>query len=90
MFVLDLVRNPEDRLSHNEAHICLHFARNASEELEDLELVILVWFDALRLGKQFLIFQSCWDGATASWVILVLFGGKYVLLKDTTRRPEWG
>ena len=34
--------------------------------------------------------QSCWDGATASWVLPVLLGGKYALLKDTTRRPEWG
>ena len=31
----------------------------------------LVWFDAKRPGKQF--FKSCWNGATASWVLPVLF-----------------
>ena len=36
------------------------------------------------------IFQSCWDGSAASWVLPVLLGGKYVFLKDTPRRPEWG
>ena len=30
-------------------------------------------------------FQSCWDGATASWVLPVLLVGKYILLKDKTR-----
>ena len=32
-------------------------------------------------------FQSCPDGATASWVLPVFLGGKCILLKDTTRRP---
>ena len=38
-------------------------------------------------------FSVMLDGAAVSWVLPVLFGGeggKYVLLKDTTRRPEWG
>ena len=30
-------------------------------------------------------FQSCWDGASASWVFPVLWGSKCALLKDTTR-----
>ena len=34
----------------------------------------LVWFDALCPGKP-AIFQSCWDGATASRVLPVLEGG---------------
>ena len=38
----------------------------------------------MPLRALFLV-QLCWDGATASWVIPVLLGGKYVLLKDTTR-----
>ena len=31
------------------------------------------------------MFQSCWDGATAAWVLPVLLGSKCALLKDTTR-----
>ena len=38
--------------------------------------MVLVWFDALLPSKQF--FSD------------VGGGGKYVLLKGTTRRPEWG
>ena len=29
--------------------------------------------------------ETCWDGATASWVLPVLLGRKCALLKDTTR-----
>ena len=38
--------------------------------------------------SQLTIFQSCRDGATASWVLPVRLGVKCILLKDTTRRPD--
>ena len=38
----------------------------------------------LRLYVPVNNFQSCRDGATASWVLPVLLGGKCILLKDTT------
>ena len=40
----------------------------------------------LSLWNQKQVFQSCWDGATISWVLPVLLGGKCVLLKDTVPR----
>ena len=49
-----------------------------------------VWFVCLRINVLVHNFQSCLDEAIASRVLPVLLGGKYVLLKDTTRRPEWG
>ena len=47
----------------------------------------LVWFDALHPGKHFFShvgMEPLLPGITST------FGGKYVLLKDRTRRPESG
>ena len=41
------------------------------------------------LTSQSTIFQSCRDGAIASWVLTSTLGRKCVLLKDTTRWPLW-
>ena len=57
--------------------------------------IIVVQVGMTPSAKQVRSLDLVWFGlmlnvATASLVLPVLFGGKYVLLRDTTRRPEWG
>ena len=48
----------------------------------------LVWFYALCPGKQF--FSHVGTEPPLPGYYQYFLGGKYALLKDTTRRPEWG
>ena len=48
-----------------------------------------VWF-GLMLNAPVNNFSVILGWSRAFWVLPVVLEGKYVLLKDTTRQPEWG
>ena len=50
--------------------------------------VLFVWVEALRLSQQF--FSHVGTEPPLPGYYQYFWGGKCILLKDTTRRPEWG